>query len=51
MIESSWLPATVRIVHGVEIIADSLIHAWVLVALLVPRKMVEQPSLSTVAAD
>jgi hypothetical protein len=39
MIESSWLPATVRIVHGVEILVDSLVHAWVLVALLVPRSI------------
>ena len=37
MIESAWLPTTMRIVHGVEITADSLVHAWVLVALLIPR--------------
>lgn len=51
LIESTWMPTQLRIVHSIEIIADSLIHAWVLVALLVPRKMAEQPSLSTVAAD
>lgn len=37
MIESSWLPTTMRWVHGVEITLDSLVHAWVLVALLVSQ--------------
>ena len=37
MIESTWLPSTMRFVHGVEITIDSLIHAWVLVALLVAK--------------
>ena len=41
LIESSWLPTTVRIVHGGEIILDSLVHAWVLVALLVPKPKTE----------
>ena len=43
LIESSWLPTTVRIVHGGEIILDSLVHAWVLVALLVPKPKTELP--------
>lgn len=51
MIESSWLPATVRIVHSVEIIADSLVHAWVLVALLVPKSKAPETELSTVVAE
>jgi hypothetical protein len=38
MIEAAWLPATVRIVHGVEITVDSLAHAWAMVALLAPRR-------------
>jgi hypothetical protein len=38
MIESAWLPETVRIVHGVEITLDSLAHAWAMVALLTPRR-------------
>ena len=42
MIEAIWLPTTVRIVHGVEIVIDSLVHAWVLVALLIPKPKVEQ---------
>lgn len=49
MIEGSWLPATVRLVHGVEITVDSLVHAWVVVALLVPRRPAgrrEPPGLS-----
>jgi len=37
MIEAAWLPTTMRFVHGVEITIDSLVHAWVLVALLVPK--------------
>ena len=37
LIESSWMPTTLRIVHSLEIAADSLVHAWVLVALLVPQ--------------
>jgi len=51
MIESTWLPTTVRIVHGVEIAIDSLIHAWVLVALLVPKEKVGEPELTTVAGE
>jgi hypothetical protein len=51
MIESTWMPTQLSIVHSVEIIADSLVHAWVLVALLVPKQKVEQSDLSTVAAD
>jgi hypothetical protein len=30
-----WLPASVRLFHGLEILADSLVHSWVLVFLLV----------------
>ena len=37
LIEATFLPITMRIVHGLEITADSIAHAWVLVALLVPR--------------
>jgi hypothetical protein len=39
MVESTWLPTTMRLVHGVEIALDSLVHAWVLVALLVPKPL------------
>ena len=48
MIESSWLPTTLRIVHGGEIIVGSLVHAWVLVALLVrkPKTAVAEPESS-----
>jgi hypothetical protein len=37
LIEAAWLPTSMRVVHSVEIIADSLVHAWVLVALLVAK--------------
>ena len=42
LIESTWMPTQLRIVHSVEIIADSLVHAWVLVILLVPKPKVEE---------
>jgi hypothetical protein len=38
LIESTWMPATMRIVHALEIAADSLVYAWVLRALMVPRQ-------------
>lgn len=38
LIEVDWFPTRMRIVHGLEITADSLVHAWVVVALLVPRR-------------
>lgn len=37
LVVGTWLPATLRIVHGLEILADSAVYAWVLVALLVAR--------------
>ena len=43
LIGAAWLPQTMRIVHSIEIIADSLVHAWVLVALLVPKQKDEEP--------
>ena len=48
LIESTWMPTQLRIVHSLEIIADSLVHAWVLVALLVPHAPAknEEPVLS-----
>jgi len=38
MFESTWMPLHMKLVHGIEIIADSLVHAWVLVALLAPGR-------------
>jgi len=51
VIESTWMPTQLKIVHSVEIIADSLFHAWVLVALLVPKQKVEHAEISAVAVD
>jgi len=42
LIESTWMPTQLRIVHSIEILADSLVHAWVLVALLIPKPKIEQ---------
>jgi hypothetical protein len=36
LIQSPFFPAILRWVHGVEILADSFVYAWILVALLVP---------------
>jgi hypothetical protein len=32
-----WLPLSVRVFHGLEILADSMVYAWLLVMLLVSR--------------
>jgi hypothetical protein len=37
LVQANWWPISMRIVHSAEICADSLVYAWVLVALLVPR--------------
>jgi hypothetical protein len=37
MFENTLMPTQMKIAHSLEIIADSLVHAWVLVALLVAK--------------
>ena len=37
LVQANWWPISMRIVHSVEICADSFLYAWVLAALLVPR--------------
>jgi hypothetical protein len=37
LIGGYWLLLNVRVIHGVEILADSMVYAWVLVMLLVKR--------------
>jgi len=34
-----WLPLSLRLIHGLEILADSLVYAWVLVVLLAKKPM------------
>jgi hypothetical protein len=51
LIEASWLPTSMRVVHGVEIIADSIVHAWVLVALLVPSRHKASQRVARAAAE
>lgn len=46
MFENTWMPTQLKIVHSLEIIADSLVHAWVLVALLVPKQKVGQAGVA-----
>lgn len=36
LVQAPFFPAVLRWVHGIEILADSLLYAWILVALLVP---------------
>jgi hypothetical protein len=50
MFENTYSPTQMKIVHSIEIIADSLVHAWVLVALLVPKKKISEPETATEAA-
>ncbi|HUS70020.1 MAG TPA: hypothetical protein VM075_04495 [Anaerolineae bacterium] len=35
LIGGYWMPVSIRLFHGLEILADSMVHAWVLVLLLV----------------
>jgi hypothetical protein len=51
MFESTWMPLQMKLAHGVEIIADSFFHAWVLVALLLPRKRRESDESATASID
>jgi hypothetical protein len=37
LVQAHWWPISMRLVHSVEICADSFVYAWILVALLVPR--------------
>jgi hypothetical protein len=50
MIEATSLPTRMRIVHGLEITADSLVHALVLVTLLVSKNPRSEEGLSPAAA-
>jgi len=34
-----WLPLSLRLIHGLEILTDSLVYAWVLVVLLAKKPM------------
>jgi hypothetical protein len=36
--EGYWMPLGLRLFHGLEILADSLVYAWVLVLLLVKKR-------------
>jgi hypothetical protein len=51
MIEAGWMTTTLRIGHGLEITADSIVHAWVLTTLLVPKSRAAETELSTIATD
>jgi len=36
LLQTTWWPAGMRVVHGLEILADSVVCAWVMVRLLAP---------------
>jgi hypothetical protein len=44
LVQAYWLPLTLRAPHALEILADSLVHAWVLVALLGRREQSHEPA-------
>jgi hypothetical protein len=44
LIGGYWMPTSVRLIHGLEILADSLVYAWAIVILLVKAP---QATLST----
>jgi hypothetical protein len=37
LVQAHWWPVAMRVVHSVEICADSFVYAWLLVVLFVPR--------------
>jgi len=37
LIQVTFFPAILRWTHGIEILADSMVYAWVLALLFVPR--------------
>jgi hypothetical protein len=38
LVQAHWWPISMRLVHSVEICADSFVYAWILVALFVPKE-------------
>jgi hypothetical protein len=42
LIQACWLPWTLRGIHGVELLLDSLIYSWILAALLLPHAPVSR---------
>jgi hypothetical protein len=40
LLEGYWLPLSVRVFHGLEIMADSMVYSWVLVVLLVGSRSI-----------
>lgn len=50
LICAHWLPPAMRAVHAVEILADSVVYAWVLVALLAPRPRTPAEQAAAVTA-
>jgi hypothetical protein len=51
LVQTTWWPISMRIVHGVEIVADSFVYAWVLVALLVPKTATESNKRAGTVGD
>jgi hypothetical protein len=51
MLQAYWLPGSMRLIHGAEILGDSMGYGAVLVSLLVPRDTHRAPmSVMSVAA-
>ncbi len=45
LIQAPWLPTALRVGHGLEILADSLVYAWALVVLLLPPRGNEETAV------
>jgi len=45
LVQAEMLPAVLRWTHGIEILVDSMVYAWLLVWLLVPRQPAEGESV------
>ncbi len=44
LLQTTWWPVGMRVVHSLEILADSLVYAWIATALLAPRAAAAAPA-------
>jgi hypothetical protein len=48
---TTFFPPTLRVAHSVEILADSVVYAWLLVALFIPKTRAERSEAVTVGVE
>ncbi len=51
LVESTFFPALLRVVHSIEILGDGMVYGWVVVALLAPRTEEPATEISTAAVN